>query len=99
VFLDNDYLIKGVAGAILWRLLSVHAETGRTDFSLRELRVDPALRLPAHADNLDARLILLRRRLEERKACIQLQKSGRGRVSLSVPKGLTLEEAGASDPA
>lgn len=99
VFLDNDYLIKGVAGAILWRLLSVHAETGRTDFSLRELRVDPALRLPAHADNRDARLILLRRRLEERKACIQLQKSGRGRVSLSVPKGLTLEEAGASDPA
>lgn len=94
VFLDHDYLIKGVAGAILWRLLSLHAESGRTEFSLRELRVDPALRLPAHAENLDARLILLRRRLEERKACIRLEKGGRGRVCLAVPEGLVLEEAG-----
>ncbi|MCX7888290.1 MAG: GAF domain-containing protein [Rhodobacteraceae bacterium] len=99
VFLDNDYLIKGVAGAILWRLLCLHEETGRTDFSLRELRVDPALRLPTHAENLDARLILLRRRLEERKACIRLERSGRGRVGLIVPRGLTLEDAGAVDPA
>lgn len=97
VFLDNDYLIKGVAGAILWRLLCLHAETGRTEFSLRELRVDPALRLPAHAENLDARLILLRRRLEERQACIRLDRCGRGRVSLSVPEGLTLAEAGAGE--
>ncbi|MCA0433697.1 MAG: GAF domain-containing protein [Proteobacteria bacterium] len=92
IFLDNDYLIKGVAGAILWRLLSLHHETGRTEFSLRELRVDPVLRLPTHSENLDARLILLRRRLEERGACLQIQKCGRGRMRLVVDSRLTLEE-------
>jgi predicted pyridoxine 5'-phosphate oxidase superfamily flavin-nucleotide-binding protein len=92
VFLDNDYLIKGVAGAILWRLLCAFKETGRSEFSLRELRVDPALRLPAHAENLDARLILLRRRLEERKACVQIEKCGRGRVRLTVTARLALQE-------
>lgn len=46
VFVDHDYLIKGVAGAILWRLLQEFQATGRTDFALRELRVDPALRRP-----------------------------------------------------
>jgi adenylate cyclase len=96
IFLDNDYLIKGVAGAILWRLLGVYLETGRSEFSLRELRVDPALRLPAHAENLDARLILLRRRLEERKACIQIGKCGRGRVRLDVSCRLTIEEPDAA---
>ena len=30
VFLNNEYLIKGVAGGILWRLLKNHAEQGRT---------------------------------------------------------------------
>src|SRR5262249_174962 len=48
IFFDHDYLIKGVAGAVLWRLLSLYSETGRSEFSLRELRVDPSLRLPAH---------------------------------------------------
>jgi hypothetical protein len=30
VFLGDDYLIKGVAGAILWRLLNDHQRTGRS---------------------------------------------------------------------
>jgi hypothetical protein len=92
VFLDNDYLIKGVAGAILWRLARQHAETGRTDFTTRELRLDGSLRLPAHAENLDARLILLRKRLEERNACLRIDKTGRGRFRLNVLCGLTLVE-------
>lgn len=92
VFLDNDYLIKGVAGTILWRLLQLHRETGRTDFSLRELRVDPGLRLPTLSENLDARLILLRRRLMERDGGIQIQKSGRGRVRLVLSAHLSFEE-------
>jgi hypothetical protein len=92
VFLDNDYLIKGVAGAILWRLLQIHRETGRSEFSLRELRVDPELRLPALSENLDARLILLRRRLAERGGGIQIQKSGRGRVRLVLDCLLAFED-------
>ncbi|MCO8146768.1 GAF domain-containing protein [Rhodovulum tesquicola] len=92
VFVDHDYLIKGVAGAILWRLLQEFQATGRTDFALRELRVDPALRLPAHGENLDARMILLRRRLEERQSCLRIEKAGRGRFRLAVACRLTLEE-------
>ncbi|OWU83906.1 histidine kinase [Oceanicola sp. 22II-s10i] len=92
VFLDNDYLIKGVAGAILWRLVREHADTGRTEFTTRELRLDASLRLPAHAENLDARLILLRKRLEERGACLRIEKSGRGRFRLNILCGLSLME-------
>ncbi len=93
VFLDNDYLIKGVAGAILWRLLREHAATGRVDFNTRELRLDPSLRLPEHAENLDARLVLLRKRLDEREAPIRLLKSGRGRFRLAISRALALDGA------
>ncbi|SDD58049.1 GAF domain-containing protein [Ruegeria marina] len=93
VFLGHDYLIKGVAGAILWRLLREHRDTGRTEFTTRELRLDPALRLPAHAENLDARLILLRKRLEERCACLRIEKAGRGRFRLLTGSRIVLEEA------
>lgn len=99
VFLGHDYLIKGVAGAILWRLLREHATTGRTDFSVRELRLDRSLRLPDHAENLDARLVLLRRRLEERGACLQLEKTGRGLFRLVSRCRVTLEDAGESEAA
>jgi GAF domain-containing protein len=99
VFLGHDYLIKGVAGAILWRLLREHAATGRTDFTTRELRLDRALKLPDHAENLDARLVLLRRRLEERGACLQLEKTGRGLFRLVSRCRITLEQAGETDAA
>jgi hypothetical protein len=99
VFLGHDYLIKGVAGAILWRLLSEHAATGRTDFTTRELRLDRALKLPDHAENLDARLVLLRRRLEERGACLQIEKTGRGRFRLVSRCRITLQQAGETDAA
>jgi GNAT superfamily N-acetyltransferase len=92
VFLDADYLIKGVAGAILWRLLRQHADTGRTEFTTRELRLDRTLHLPDHAENLDARLVLLRRRLEERGACLRIEKTGRGRFRLSAACGIALHE-------
>lgn len=94
VFFGHDYLIKGVAGLILWRLVSEHLKTGRTEFTTRELRLDPRLRLPAHAENLDARLVLLRKRLEERQACVRLEKAGRGRFRLISHCQLLLEEDG-----
>lgn len=78
VFLDDDYL-TGVAGAILWTLLSDFVERQRTSFTNKGLRVDPRIRLPGVSDNLEARLVLLQRRLEERAAGIHLAKTGRGR--------------------
>ncbi|CAL94155.1 GAF domain-containing protein [Azoarcus olearius] len=95
VFVDGDYLIKGVAGAILWTLLRDYVEQGRSQFSNRELRLDPRIRLPDLSDNLEARLILLARRLEERAAPLRIEKTGRGRFRLCVSRPLVLESTGA----
>jgi len=100
IFLDHDYLIKGVAGAIFWKLVREHAQQGRTEFSNRELRLDPEIRLPEHSENLEARLVLLQRRLAERAGCIRIEKCGRGRFRLEVSMRLVLEDvAPAGEPA
>ncbi len=92
VFVDNEYLIKGVAGAILWKLVREHAAGRRADFTNRELRLDPTLKLPDISDNLEARLILLARRLEERVPAMRIAKTGRGRFRLDVTRPLRLAE-------
>ncbi|MGJ7495902.1 GAF domain-containing protein [Variovorax sp. RT4R15] len=90
VFIDGQYLIKGVAGAIFWKLLRDHTDQGRSDFTNRELRLDPAIRLPDVADNLEARLVLLQRRLLENSPHIRIEKTGRGRFRLRVDRPVTL---------
>jgi adenylate cyclase len=90
VFLDNEYLIKGVAGGILWRLLRVYEEEGRTEFSNKEIRLDQTLDLPDIKDHLEARLILLRKRLEERSSYLRIEKTARGRFRLVVTRPLAL---------
>jgi hypothetical protein len=92
VFVGEDYLIKGVAGAILWRLLRRHADEGRSDHTNRELRLDPAIRLPDLSENLEARLILLARRLEERCPSLRIEKTGRGRFRFHVLRPVALQE-------
>lgn len=92
IFIDEQYLIKGVAGAILWKLLRDHQADGRRDFTNRELRLDPSLRLPDIADNLEARLALLNRRLGERCNFLRLAKTGRGRFRLDIDCPIRLSE-------
>jgi adenylate cyclase len=92
IFVGEDYLIKGVAGAILWKLLRSYVEERRTDHSNRELRLDPAIRLPDLSENLEARLILLQRRLADRCPSLRIEKTGRGRFRLNVMQPVALSE-------
>ena len=91
-FLDDEYLIKGLAGLVLWALLGHYEREGRTEFTNKEVRLDPSLELPDFRDNLESRLILLKRRLIERDAPIRIEKTGRGRFRLLVDGPLVLEE-------
>ena len=91
MFLDGTYLIRGVAGRALWSLVNRYADTGQTEFSNKELRLDRSLELPGFRDNLDNRLLMLKRRLDERDAPIRLTRTGRGRLALQCPAALRLE--------
>jgi hypothetical protein len=92
VFLGDDYLIKGVAGAIVCKLVRDFLAEGRTEFTNRELRLDPSIRLPDISDNLEARLVLLERRLAERSPSLHIEKTGRGRFRLVVGRPVKLLE-------
>jgi hypothetical protein len=96
-FIGSDYLIKGVAGRILWTLLGHYERDGRDEFTNKEVRLDPSLELPEFRDNLESRLILLKRRLEERDAPIRIEKTGRGRFRVLVDTTLVLEAVGAAE--
>ncbi len=90
VFINEAYLIKGVAGAIFWKLVNDFVRLGRTDFTNRELRLDPGIGLPDIADNLEARLVLLQRRLVEHGPDIRIEKTGRGQFRLLVQRPVQL---------
>jgi adenylate cyclase len=98
VFVDGEYVAKGVPGRILWRLARIHATEGRDTFTNRELRLDESLGLPAGNDNLEARLLVLRKRLEGGRHGIEIERVGRGRFVLRVQRPLALDEIETSGP-
>ncbi|MGO9273266.1 MAG: GAF domain-containing protein [Terriglobia bacterium] len=92
IFIDDAYLIKGIAGRIFWKLVQSYAQSGRVDFTNKEIRLDTSLQLPDFKDNLEARLILLRRRLQDRCEFVNLTQVARGQFRMDVQRKLTLEE-------
>lgn len=93
VFIDNGYVIRGVAGRLLVYLLERYLFEGRVEFSNREIRLAPDLRLPDFKDNLETRLLLLRQRLEEKGCPVRLVRVGRGLVRLQLSHRPEIEHA------
>ncbi|HZX53413.1 MAG TPA: GAF domain-containing protein [Ilumatobacteraceae bacterium] len=89
-FLDDDYVIKGVAGRLLWKVIFDYSSTGRTAFTNREVKLDPVLGLPPYRDNFESRLVLLKRRLDERDAPLRIVSTGRGRFELVLSSPVVL---------
>jgi GAF domain/Pyridoxamine 5'-phosphate oxidase len=98
VFVDGAYVVKGIPGRILWKLLREHDADGRVSFTNRELRLDERLGLPPGQDNLEARLLVLRKRLAALDCGIGLDRAGRGRMVLHLEAPLTLSEVPTAGP-
>jgi adenylate cyclase len=98
VFVDDAYVVKGVPGRILWKLLREHEADGRTSFTNRELRLDERLGLPPGNNNLEARLLVLRKRLSALECGITLDRVDRGRLLLGVSAPLALAEVTTTGP-
>ncbi len=91
IFVDGTYIVKGVAGMLLRLMLEWHLNEGRSEFTNREMRLAAGARMPEIKDNLETRLLLLRRRLDEKHAPIRLSRIGRGRIRLEAEGSLVLD--------
>jgi adenylate cyclase len=90
IFIARRYVIKGVAARILLHMLQRGLASTDFEFTNRELRASLSNVLPEFKDNLETRLLLLRRRLDELELPLRLLRTGRGKLLLEIRGRLNL---------